>query len=155
MAEFVNTALTGHRETKTYIEKDEEGKETGFTKQYKDVSYSFFANPMSGDVGKAMGPKAVKNSILSILKTNFHERLFQPEFGSNIRALLFEQMNPLTVERIKDEVKIAIANHEPRANVLNVGVTPDEENNRYKVSVLFDLGTELEAQLLETLFERA
>ena len=27
MADFVNTALTGHRETKTYIEKDEEGKE--------------------------------------------------------------------------------------------------------------------------------
>ena len=68
MADFVNTALTGHRETKTYIEKDEEGKETGFRKQYKDVSYSFFANPMSGDVGKALGPTAVKNSILSVLK---------------------------------------------------------------------------------------
>jgi hypothetical protein len=155
MAEFVNTALTGHRETKTYIEKDEEGKETGFTKQYKDVSYSFFANPMSGDVGKAMGPKAVKNSILSILKTNFHERLFQPEFGSNIRALLFEQMNPITVQRLKKEVEIAIANHEERATVLNVAVTPDEENNRYKVSILFELETNLEPEQLDTLFNRA
>ena len=25
MADFVNTALTGHRETKTYIEKDDDG----------------------------------------------------------------------------------------------------------------------------------
>ena len=155
MADFVNTALTGHRETKTYIEKDEEGKETGLRKQYKDVSYSFFANPMSGDVGKALGPTAVKNSILSVLKTNHYERLFQPEFGSNLRSLLFEQMIPLTVELIKQEVERAIAAHEPRANVLNVAVTPDEENNRYKVSVLFDLSTETEAQLLETLFERA
>ena len=149
MAEFVNTALTGHRDTKTYVTED------GTRRQYKDVSYSFFANPMSGDVGKALGPTAVKHSILSILKTNFHERLFQPEFGSNIRALLFEPMNPLTVERIKEAVETAVANHEPRANVLNVNVTPDEENNRYKVSVIFDLSTETEAQLLETLFERA
>ena len=64
-------------------------------------------------------------------------------------------MIPLTVELIKQEVERAIAAHEPRANVLNVAVTPDEENNRYKVSVLFDLSTETEAQLLETLFERA
>ena len=40
MAEFVNTALTGHRETKTYIEKDEEGNVVR-QRQYKDVSYSF------------------------------------------------------------------------------------------------------------------
>ena len=145
MAEFVNTALTGHRDTKTYVTED------GTRRQYKDVSYSFFANPMSGDVGKALGPPAVKNSILSQLL----ERLFQPEFGSNIRALLFEPMNPLTVERIKEAVETAVANHEPRANVLNVNVTLDEENNRYKVSVIFDLSTETEAQLLETLFERA
>jgi hypothetical protein len=155
MADLVNTALTGHREQKTYVEKDEQGNETGFTKQYKDVSYSWFANPMSGDVGKALGSTAVKNSILSILKTNHHERLFQPEFGSNIRALLFEQMNPITVQRLKKEVEIAIANHEERATVLNVAVTPDEENNRYKVSILFELETNLEPEQLDTLFNRA
>ena len=153
MAEFVNTALTGHRETKTYIEKDEEGNVVR-QRQYKDVSYSFFANPMNGDVGKALGPTAVKNSILSILKTNHHARLFQPEFGSNIRALLFEQMNPITVERIKTEVKEAVERHEPRAQVIGIQVEAQEEKNRYLVKILFNVTSIAQPQELETVFER-
>ena len=153
MADFVNTALTGHRETKTYIEKDDDGNIVA-QKQYMDVSYSFFANPMNGDVWKAKGPTAVKNSILSCLKTNHYERLFQPEFGSNIRSLLFEQMNPITVERIKKEVERAVTANEPRANIQLITVTPEEDKNRYKVSILFDLSTELENQLITTYFEQ-
>ena len=78
---------------------------------YKDMAFSMFANPMSGDMGKKTGASAVKGAILSILKTDFNERLFQPEFGSNIRSLLFEQMNPITVERIKTEVQEARAEY--------------------------------------------
>ena len=48
---------------------------------YKDMAYSMFANPMSGDVGKKTGGAAVKGAIVSILKTNFNERVFAPEFG--------------------------------------------------------------------------
>ena len=148
MADLVNTALTGQRKTKTYETED------GTRREYRDVSYSFFAHPMSGDVGKALGADAVKNSLLSIIKTNHYERLFNPEFGSNIHKLLFEPMNDLTVVRMKSVIETALTNHEERANVLNVSVEAQEEKNRYKVSVLFDLGTELEAQLLETLLER-
>ena len=121
---------------------------------YKDVAYSWFANPMNGDIGKAIGPEAVKNSLLSILKTNYHERLFQPEFGSNIRQYLFEPMTPITAANIKTAVIDSVEAHEPRANVLHVEVTPDEENNRYKVSIIFDLSTEAAQQEIEAYFER-
>ena len=110
---------------------------------YKDMAYSMFANPMSGDMGKKTGASAVKGAIVSILKTDFNERLFQPEFGSNIRALLFEPMNPITEER-----------HEPRAVVLGVTVEAQEEQNRYLVSVVFNVASEAEPQKLETYFER-
>ena len=147
MADQVNTAIKGERVTKTYQTKD--GIRT-----YKDVSYSFFANPMSGDVGKAIGPTAVKNSLLSILKTNYYERLFQPEFGSNIRQYLFEPMNPITAANIRTSIEDSVKAHEPRANVLHVEVTPEEDKNRYKVSIIFDLSTESAQQELETYFEK-
>ena len=60
-------------------------------KEYRDLAFSMFANPMSGDIGKKTGAAAVKGAITAILKTNFGERLFAPEFGTGIRALLFEQ----------------------------------------------------------------
>ena len=121
---------------------------------YKDMAYSMFANPMSGDVGKNTGAGAVKGAILSILKTDFNERLFQPEFGSNIRALLFEQMNPITVDRIKTEVKEAVERHEPRAQVIGIQVEAQEEQNRYLVKILFNVTSIAQPQELETYFER-
>ena len=124
------------------------------TRTYKDFAYSFFANPMSGDVGKKTGADAVKSAIVSVLKTNHNERMFQPEFGSNIRALLFEQMNPITEQRMKTEVENAIRNHEPRAEILGITVTGQEEQNRYLVSILFNVSSEAEPQKLETYFDR-
>jgi len=124
------------------------------TRTYKDLAFSMFANPMNGDIGKSIGATAVKRAIVGILKTNFNERVFQPEFGSNIRALLFEPMNPITEERMRTEVEEAIKRHEPRATVIGVTVEGQEDQNRYVVKVLFNLSTESEPQELETYFER-
>ena len=121
---------------------------------YKDVAFSMFANPMSGDMGKKTGASAVKGAIVSILKTNFNERLFQPEFGSNIRALLFEPMNPITEERIKTAVEDAVKAHEPRAQIIGITVEGQEEQNRYLVSILFNVTSIAQPQKLETYFER-
>ena len=120
---------------------------------YKDMAYSMFANPMSGDIGKKTGASAVKGALVSILKTNFNERLFAPEFGTGIRALLFEQMNPLTEQRIQKEVESAVARHEPRAEVLGVSVKAQEEQNRYEVSVVFNVASEAETQKITTYFD--
>ena len=120
---------------------------------YKDLAFSMFANPMSGDIGKKTGAAAVKGALVSILKTNFGERLFAPEFGTGLRGLLFEQMNPITEQRMKKEVESAVARHEPRAEVLGVSVKAQEEQNRYEVSILFSVASEAEVQEITTYFD--
>ena len=122
-------------------------------KEYRDLAFSMFANPMSGDIGKKTGAAAVKGAIVSILKTNFGERLFAPEFGSNIRGLLFEQMTPITEQRMKKEIESAIARHELRAEVLGITVKAQEEQNRYEISILFLIASEAETQKLTTYFD--
>ena len=124
------------------------------TRTYKDLAFSMFANPMNGDIGKSTGATAVKRAIVGILKTNFNERMFQPEFGSNILALLFEPMNPITEERMKTEIEEAVKRHEPRAQVIGINVEAQEEQNRYLVNILFNVSSEAEPQKLETYFER-
>ena len=122
-------------------------------KEYRDLAFSMFANPMSGDIGKKTGAAAVKGAITAILKTNFGERLFAPEFGTGIRALLFEQMTPLTEQRLKIEVESALAKHESRATVLGTSVKAQEEQNRYEISVVFTIATEAETQEITTYFD--
>ena len=120
---------------------------------YKDLAFSMFANPMSGDIGKKTGAAAVKGALVSILKTNFGERLFAPEFGTGLRGLLFEQMNPITEQRMKKEVESAVARHEPRAEVLGISVKAQEEQNRYEISILFSVASEAEVQEITTYFD--
>ena len=120
---------------------------------YRDIAFSFFANPMSGDIGKKTGADAVKAAIVAILKTNHHERLFNPEFGSDIRGSLFEQMNPITEQRMRKKVEAAIARHEPRAEVLGISVKAQEEQNRYEISVVFNVASVAETQKLTTYFD--
>ena len=121
---------------------------------YRDIAFSFFANPMSGDLGKKMGASAVKQAILSILKTNHNEHLFDPEFGTDIRGSLFEQMNPITEQRMRKKIEVAIARHEPRAEVLGITVNAQEEQNRYEVSILFNVTSVAEVQKITTYFDR-
>ena len=120
---------------------------------YRDIAFSFFAHPMSGDMGKKTGASAVKQAIVAILKTNHHERLFNPEFGSDIRGSLFEQMNPITEQRMRKKVEAAIARHEPRAEVLGITVTGQEEQNRYEINVVFNVASVAETQKLTTYFD--
>ena len=119
----------------------------------RDLAFRMFANPMRGDIGKKPGAAAVKGAITAILQTNFGERLFAPEFGTGIRALLFEQMTPLTEQRLKIEVESALARHEPRATVLGTSVKAQEEQNRYEISVVFNVSSEAETQKLTTYFD--
>ena len=113
------------------------------TRTYKDLSFSMYANPMNGDIGKSTGATAVKKAIVGILKTNYNERMFQPEFGSNIRALLFEPMNPVTEQRMKTEVEEAVKRHEPRAQVVGITVVAQEDQNRYLVKILFNISSKI------------
>ena len=123
-------------------------------RDYKDFSFNFSHNPMSGDVAKKTGSAAVKSAMLSLMKTNYNERMFQPEVGSGIRALLFEPMNPITEQLLKQEVIDSLKRSEPRATVIGVTVEGQEDQNRYVVKVLFNLSSEAEPQELETYFER-
>jgi len=104
---------------------------------YKDISADFDANAITGDIDPVKDAISVKRGITNILLTSMFERLMQPELGSNLKDVLFEPIDEITTARIEREVRSAIDAWEKRAEVLNVFVDPDEDYNRYKVSVTF------------------
>ena len=104
---------------------------------YRDISADFDANAITGDIDSVKDSISVKRGITNILLTSMFERLFQPELGSNLKDVLFEPIDEITTARIEREVRSAIDAWEKRAEVINVFVDPDEDYNRYKVSVTF------------------
>jgi phage baseplate assembly protein W len=80
---------------------------------------------------------AVINSIKNLVLTNHYERPFQPDIGSNIRRLLFENMDTITASSIEREIEQTISNYEPRARVSRINAIADFDRNGFKVEMEF------------------
>ena len=89
--------------------------------KYSDIDLSF-AKKSNGDIFKKTEAAAVKQAVQTLIQTNFGERPFNYYFGSNIRALLFEPVTPDVIDEIKLNIRLAIENFEPRAELLDVRV---------------------------------
>ena len=125
-----------------------------YTKTYSDLDFDFTRHPVTGDIIKVTDSTSVKRGIRNILLTENTERLFQPEVGSGIKGLLFEQMSDITAQLLEDQVRSAVESWEDRADVVEIIVTPDEDYNRYRVAVTFRIVNQLEEQALEVYLQR-
>ena len=123
-------------------------------KSYADLSLDFTANPQTGDVATVKDAVSVKRGIKNVLLTAPFERLFQPEFGSGIKNILFEPMTPLTEQRLSDACRDAIDAWEKRASVIDITVITEEEYNRYRVAIKFNINNSLETEQVDVFLNR-
>ena len=105
-------------------------------KQYRDLDL-FFNKKSNKDVNKVTDIEAVKRSVRNLVLLNSYENPFHPEIAGDVRALLFENMTPLTSAVIARKVQDVIENFEPRARLTGVNATPNFDRNAYELSVYF------------------
>ena len=124
------------------------------TRLYKDIDLSFSQNPNTKDVNKKIDVQAVKQAIKILVNTQFYERPFNPKFGSQVRALLFDLMDEQTARILATTLQLAIENFEPRAKVEDIICRPNFEQNSYAIQILFFVVGVREQQNLELVLER-
>jgi len=110
---------------------------TSIVSAFSDLDLNFTIHPVKKDINRYTNDTAVVNSIKNLILTNHYERPFQPNIGSNVRRLLFENMDTITATTLEQEIKQTIQNYEPRATISAIGVSPDYENNGFKVYMEF------------------
>ena len=125
-----------------------------YKKSYTDLSFDFTANPQTGDVATVKDAVSVKRGIRNILLTANFERLFQPEIGSGIKNILFEPMTPLTEQRLSDACRDAIEAWEKRASVIDIAVISEEDYNRYRVAIKFNINNSLVTEQVDVFLNR-
>lgn len=112
---------------------------TQTTREFTDLDLSFLMHPVKKDVNKLKNEQAIIASIKNLLMTNHYERPFQPDLGSNIRKLLFENLDKITSSSLEREITQTIKNFEPRVDVKSIVATPDYDNNGFSVKMVFTL----------------
>ena len=96
----------------------------------KDLNATFSAKPGTlfedgvkrGDVYKKVDVKAVMWSVENILLTDKLEKPFDPNFGSDLRKLLFGLSTEVSEGEVREIVTEAIELYEPRVEVIDVTI---------------------------------
>ena len=120
------------------------------SQSFKDVSMSFKVNPLNNDLVALKNANAIARSVRNIILTSPGEKFFNPDFGSNVSKLLFENLNEVTALAIRDEIETAINNYEPRVSLIDVEVTPDFDGNSLDAKIKYRIvGADIPPQQLE------
>lgn len=90
----------------------------------------------TGQIATSDFEQDIRESIRILLATAKGERVMRPEFGCGIHDLVFASINTATLTLIRSSVQDALTIFEPRIDVLNIEVSPeDAANGLLKISI--------------------
>lgn len=106
---------------------------------YKDLDISAFESEDPNSI-VIEDDEAIKFSVMNILLTNKGERLSDPNFGCNIRKLLFENISPVILWDIEKDIEYVLKQYEPRVELLKVdSEETDIDSNIVKLKIYYKI----------------
>ena len=109
------------------------------SRSFKDISLSFEPHPVTKDLATLKNERAIIRSVRNIVSTIPTERFFNSSFGSEVRAMLFNNPDYATIGIIEDQIINSINNFEPRVENIQVDVNEFYDDNSLEVTVIFDI----------------
>jgi len=123
-------------------------------KLYSDIDFTLAKRPAVNDIALSYDSQAIIRSVRNILLTKKFEKPWNPDFGSNVDALLFENISFMAASALEKEITVAITNYEPRINLKNVTVQPYPDKNAYDVTMTFFIANATQPTTVTVFLER-
>ena len=98
---------------------------------FRDSDKGFFLKLNTVDA------KAIKADLVHLILTNKGERLYLPDFGTNLRKYLFDPYDGITESEIKGEISDAIKKYIPNLKVTSI-TFEEAPQSQYGVVVRLD-----------------
>ncbi len=117
---------------------------------FKDVSMTFQKHPLTSDIISLKNESAIARSVRNIVFTVPGEKFFDENFGSQISQALFENINDISANIIRSEIKSSLRRYEPRVKVREVNVEPNFDQNEFNVTIIYEIiGADVPPQELQ------
>lgn len=78
-----------------------------------------------------------KSNLINYLLTNKGERVLNPLYGGNLRALLFDQISTETLEGIQRRLSDDINDNFPYVDLKQLTITPSEDTNTITIFIQY------------------
>tara|TARA_B100001113_G_C21095650_1_gene616450 strand:- start:938 stop:1357 length:420 start_codon:yes stop_codon:yes gene_type:complete len=115
--------------------KEVSGKKVNLSRAFKDIAFGLKRNSITKDSGVVKNENAIKQAIRCLVLTQKGERLFQPDIGCAVFELLFEPLDLMTADAVRDEIINTLNQYEPRISLIDVTVNVSEVYSRFDVTV--------------------
>ena len=105
----------------------------------KAVGFGF---PLNGDavfVPTYQTRDQIRANLINYLLTNKGERVFNPNFGADLRALLFENVNNFTLDTLQSTIESYIALTFPEISIKEVKFDPQPDDNTINFSLTYEI----------------
>jgi phage baseplate assembly protein W len=121
---------------------------------FSDFTSDLTPHPVTKDLIRLQNDKSITQSIKNLVLTNYGERPFQPNIGSNVNRSLFEPADAFLEDEIETSIRRTITANEPRVEVLNVTATVSNDQNTVSVNILFSIINRMQPQSLDLILRR-
>jgi hypothetical protein len=82
---------------------------------------------------------ALKSNLLHLLLTNKGERLYLPDFGSDLRKFIFEPNDKITHDEIKDHINQSVKQYFSQVEITNISFENVENEQVIRVIISFTI----------------
>jgi phage baseplate assembly protein W len=104
------------------------------------IGVSLPFNGPAGPFNKTYSTKdQVKSNLINLLLTNRGERVFNPEFGSDLKRVLFEGITDDLTSTVQNIISTSISIFIPEIESSKAIVSSNQDNNSISVTVYYKL----------------
>jgi phage baseplate assembly protein W len=83
----------------------------------------------------------IKSNLINLLLTNKGERLYNPQFGADLKTVLFEGITEETSTVIRTLINTNVAIFVPEVTITNLNIVKDEDHNTISITVQYRINT--------------
>jgi len=87
---------------------------------FKNSNDGFFLD-MNSD-----SDSAIKADLMHLILTRKGQRLYNPDFGTNLLLFIFEPNDDITLSMVKDEIKTVVKKYLPNLSITDITVTESD-----------------------------
>jgi phage baseplate assembly protein W len=106
---------------------------------FADLPLSLPIHPNKKDVPSLKDDEAIKQAVKNLILSNYGERPFNHRLAGNITGFLFENINPVIAQSIRQAIMDLLSVKEPRIQVQQIFVDPKPDDNRYDVTIAYKI----------------
>jgi len=81
----------------------------------------------------------IKSNLINLLLTNKGERLYNPEFGANLKKVLFEGITEDTSITIQNLIYTNVGVYIPEITINDIKIITDQDNNTISITIAYTL----------------